>query len=99
MTNSAATLDNNFNEVTIDKEVVTSKLKDMLADQLKMDAEKIDVHQPFTSYGLDSIDAFTMTGDIEDWLSIELPSALFWDYTQIDEVAHYISSNFAELRS
>lgn len=65
-----------------------------LAEQLSLDAKTIDVAQPLTRYGLDSIDAVTMVGDLEDLLDMELPSTLFWDHPTIEKSANYLAENF-----
>jgi hypothetical protein len=50
--------------------------------------------EPLTRYGLDSIDAVTIVGDLEDSLDLELPSTLFWDYPTIEKSAQYLTENF-----
>ena len=50
--------------------IVENWLKTQLADQLSLDADSINVSEPLTRYGLDSIDAVTMVGDIEDVIDI-----------------------------
>jgi acyl carrier protein len=69
-------------------------LVSQLAEQLSLDAATIKVSEPLTRYGLDSIDAVTMVGDLEDWLELELPSTLFWDYPTIEKSAQYLSENY-----
>ncbi len=76
---------------------VQDKVVALLAECLKVETTEIDLEKQLTSYGLDSIDAVTMVGDIEDWLEIELPSTLFWDCENIREVASYIVDNFDDL--
>jgi acyl carrier protein len=65
-----------------------------LAEQLSLDANTIDIAEPLTRYGLDSIDAVTMVGDLEDWLDLELPSTLFWDYPTIEKSSQYLDENY-----
>lgn len=69
-------------------------LVNQLAEQLSLDSESISISEPLTRYGLDSIDAVTMVGDLEDWLDLELPSTLFWDYPTIEKSAQYLAENF-----
>lgn len=69
-------------------------LVSQLAEQLSIDPNSIDVSEPLTRYGLDSIDAVTLVGELEDWLEEELPSTLFWDYPTIAECSEYLVSEF-----
>ena len=73
---------------------VENWLKAQLAEQLSLTAESIKVTEPLTRYGLDSIDAVTMVGDIEDVLDEELPSTLFWDYPTIAKSAQFLAENY-----
>lgn len=65
-----------------------------LADVLSLDPTAVDVTQPLTRYGLDSIDAVTLVADLEDWLDLELPSTLLWDYPTIAKAAAYLVDEF-----
>lgn len=75
-------------------EAIQNWLVNQLASQLSLDTSKIKVSEPLTRYGLDSIDAVTMVGDLEDWLELELPSTLFWDYPTIEKSAQYLAENY-----
>ena len=73
---------------------VENWLKAQLAEQLSLEAAAIKATEPLTRYGLDSIDAVTMVGDIEDVLDEELPSTLFWDYPTIAKSAQFLVENY-----
>ena len=74
--------------------IVENWLKTQLAEQLSLEAAAIKATEPLTRYGLDSIDAVTMVGDIEDVLDEELPSTLFWDYPTIAKSAQFLVENY-----
>ena len=76
---------------------VLTKATELMAQHLKMKPNDIDPLKNITSYGLDSIDAVTILGDLEDWLDIELPSTLLWDYSSINDVSRYIIETYADL--
>lgn len=65
-----------------------------LASQLSLDASTIKVSEPLTRYGLDSIDAVTLVGDLEEWLDLELPDTLFWDHASIAQASQFLADNF-----
>ena len=75
-------------------QAVENWLVAQLADQLSLDTKSISVTEPLTRYGLDSIDAVTIVGDLEDWLELELPSTLFWDHPTIAQSAQYLAENY-----
>lgn len=79
---------------TSPQEAISSWLVAKLAKQLSLNAKTIDVSEPLTRYGLDSIDAVTLVGDMEDWLGLELPSTLLWDYPTIQKTAQYLVKEF-----
>ncbi|MCP2728972.1 acyl carrier protein [Limnofasciculus baicalensis] len=75
-------------------QAIQSWLVSKLAEQLSLDAKTINVGEQLTRYGLDSIDAVTLVGDLEDWLELELPSTLFWDYPTIQKSSEYLVQEF-----
>lgn len=74
--------------------IIQNWLVNQLAEQLSLDTNKIDITEPLTRYGLDSIDAVTMVGDIEDIIDEELPSTLFWDYPTVEKAALFLAENY-----
>lgn len=75
-------------------EAVQTWLVSQLAKQLSINPQTIDVREPLTRYGLDSIDAVTFVGELEDLLSVELPDTLLWDYPSIDKAAEYLAKEY-----
>ncbi|HSG44058.1 MAG TPA: AMP-binding protein, partial [Anaerolineales bacterium] len=51
-----------------------------IAETLEIDPSTIDPKQPFTYYGLGSIQAVSLTGDLEVFLDRTLSPTLAWDY-------------------
>jgi acyl carrier protein len=52
---------------------------------------ELDTAQPFAAFGLDSIAAVGLSGELEDWLDVELPATLLWDYPTIATLAQYLA--------
>jgi acyl carrier protein len=74
--------------------IMQNWLINQLAEQLSLNPLNINITEPLTRYGLDSIDAVTMVGDIEDVLDEELPSTLFWDYPTVEKSAQFLADNY-----
>lgn len=75
-------------------EAIQQWLVTQLAKQLSLDPKNIKVQEPLTRYGLDSIDAVTLVGELEDWLELELPSTLLWDYPTVEKAATFLVQEF-----
>jgi thioesterase domain-containing protein/acyl carrier protein len=62
-----------------------------LAEVLGLRPDQIDPRRDLTSYGLDSLRAFELTGDLAYWLDYDVPVTLFWDYPTIETLSIYLS--------
>lgn len=59
----------------------------------RLDTADIDVRAPLETYGLGSVQAVSLVGDLEEWLDRPLPSTLFWDYPSIEAIANHLAGN------
>jgi trans-AT polyketide synthase, acyltransferase and oxidoreductase domains len=66
-------------------------LIDWMARELKRDRSKIDPGRTFVSYGLDSVKAMILLGDIETMLDLMLPPTLIWDYPDINDLSAHLA--------
>lgn len=69
---------------------VQQLLAKLLARELRLPPENIDADKPFTQYGLDSIAALTIAGDLEDQLAIELEPTVLWDCPTLSALAQHL---------
>ncbi|MBE9170246.1 acyl carrier protein [Pleurocapsales cyanobacterium LEGE 06147] len=65
-----------------------------LAQMLEVSPDEINVTTAFDRYGLDSSAAVGLTGDLEDWLGIELEPTLMYDYPTIETLTEYLAEQF-----
>ena len=49
--------------------------------------------RPFADYALDSLTAVELSEDIEDFLHIEIPVTVSWNYPTIDALSTYLSQH------
>jgi len=74
-------------------EAIRSWLVTRIAAILEMDSAAIDPRQPFTYYGLGSVQAVSLTGDLEVFLDRKLSPTLAWDYPNIELLANYLTND------
>lgn len=62
-----------------------------VASMLKVRPQEVDVKVPFAHYGMDSVQAVSMSADLEEWLGRELSPTLAYDYPNIEALARYLA--------
>src|SRR5690348_16828107 len=72
-------------------ETIHAWLTARLAEYLDLEPSEIDISAPFSSYGLKSVDAVGLSGDLEDWLGRELSPTLVYDYPDVIHLARYLA--------
>ena len=76
-----------------DEATIAAWLVTKLADYLGIDAQSIDVREPFAGYGLESADAIGLVGELEEWLDEELPATLAYDFPSIALLARRLATS------
>jgi polyketide synthase PksL len=71
-------------------------LKQILSNQLGISVAKIKSGEPWEQYGIDSMSIVRMTNEMEKEFK-ELSKTLFFEYTNIHELADYFVENYAEI--
>jgi natural product biosynthesis luciferase-like monooxygenase protein len=62
-----------------------------IAERAHMDAHAVDLHAPFVQFGLNSLEAVGLSGELEQWLEQTLSPTLIYDYPSIDALARYLA--------
>jgi acyl carrier protein len=62
-----------------------------VAYYLERGPEEIDHDAPLTSYGLDSVYAFSICGDIEDTFLLVVDPTLVWDHDSVAALAAHLA--------
>ncbi len=65
-------------------------LVDQIAERLGLESDEIDIDEDFADYGLNSIEAVNLSGDLENMLGRRLPPTILWDYPNIAALAQYL---------
>jgi acyl carrier protein len=80
----------------ITQAAIAERLTHTLAEALKLSPSTIDRHVELFSYGLDSLMALTLLGDLEEWLGQDLDPSLVWDFPTIDSLSTHVAGLIGE---
>lgn len=78
----------------IDKKAIQDWLQQAVAQELKTPPEQIDIHQPFSSYRLDSVVVVTLAVDLETYLGCTLDPSIFWEFDTIADMSAWLVNEY-----
>ncbi|MER5350215.1 beta-ketoacyl synthase N-terminal-like domain-containing protein [Kitasatospora sp. NPDC002551] len=59
---------------------IEDRLRELIAAGARIELHEVAVDEPFTSYGIDSIQAVSLAGTLSDWLGHHVPDTLVWEH-------------------
>ncbi|MFF4650448.1 acyl carrier protein [Streptomyces sp. NPDC001380] len=75
-------------------ESLTVWLVDRIAVYLRRSPGEIDPTVPLAEYGLDSVAALSLCGDIEEDFDLVLEPTVAWDYPTVDALSGHLLEEF-----
>ncbi|MEV5873041.1 acyl carrier protein [Streptomyces sp. NPDC052101] len=72
-------------------------LTERMAVYLRQAPADIGAQVPLATYGLDSVVALSLCGDVEDEFGIVLDPTVAWDYPTIEELADHLAGLVPQL--
>ncbi|MCW5253537.1 MULTISPECIES: acyl carrier protein [unclassified Streptomyces] len=70
-----------------------------VASYLERAPEEIDPGIPLSDYGLGSVYAFVLCGDLEDHLGFPIDPTVVWDHQSVEELSAHLAGVAAEHRA
>ena len=64
-----------------------------IAAIVEIDPKDIDVTKPLEYYGMDSMQAMHLSGDLEEWMGRTLSPTVVWDYPTIELLARHLAAD------
>jgi acyl transferase domain-containing protein/acyl carrier protein len=64
-----------------------------LSELLEIDANEVDVGEPFASYGLGSTELVSLSGELAQWLGRQLPAELAYEFPTIEALARGLADS------
>jgi len=82
---------------TAPSQIEVKTVKDWLLNRISqltnIPPDQINTRHRFVHYGIDSVTAASLSGELSKWLGRPLPAALVYDYPNIDSLARYLSTH------
>ena len=75
-------------------EIVT-RMRTILARELRMPAAAVNVDQPFPELGLDSMTAMTMLKETQRLVGVEVSASLFWNHPTVASLSAHLADMLA----
>lgn len=75
-------------------DAIRAWLVSKLSEILQITPDSIDLREPFTSYGLGSLQAVSISGELGDWLGRKLSPTLVYDYPNVEAMARHLAEEF-----
>lgn len=70
---------------------IKTRVSTEIAEILECDIENINPEQEFSSLGIDSLVAFSMTGELSEWIGKDLSATLLWEHPTVNSLSQKIS--------
>jgi acyl transferase domain-containing protein/acyl-CoA synthetase (AMP-forming)/AMP-acid ligase II/acyl carrier protein len=86
-------------EAPATEEQIRAWLIDRIATRLRVPAPDLDPREPLARYGLDSLTAVQIAGELERWLDKPLSPVLVYDHPTIDALARFLAGRGGEAPS
>ena len=73
------------------REEIEEWLVERIMEVTHKELDDIDVSVQLINYGVNSIDAATLSGDLEEWLGRELPASIIYQFPTIEALSAHLS--------
>ena len=72
-------------------EEIEEQLIKLLSDRLGFPSERFDIHKPFASFGISSVQVVALTSELEKWLGRPLSPTFFYNYSTIAALSQHLA--------
>jgi acyl carrier protein len=82
----------NMTPVTQSNDAIREWIKEWISKETGMNPSLVADDENFVNFGISSAQGAMFSGDISDWLGINLDPTLIWDYPTIDALVAFIDT-------
>lgn len=76
---------------SVNEQTIRNWLIGKFSEQIGVQPDEIDIHEPFAHYGIKSIDMAMILVDLEQWLTRQLPPSLLREFSTIHNLARHLA--------
>ena len=73
------------------RQEMTDWMRARIARELECQPDEIDIELPFDQLGLDSLAILISTGELAEWLGVELEAATLFQHSTISALAEHLA--------
>jgi len=76
----------------LSQQALTTWLVTKVKTIAKIESTEVDINEQFINYGLNSVDAVNLSGELEDYVGYEIPASIMYEFSTINELAQQLSA-------
>ncbi|MFS8118928.1 MAG: phosphopantetheine-binding protein [Microcoleus sp.] len=84
-------------ETALTKKSLTSYLVNKVAEELDMAPAQVDTNELLSRYGLTSMQAVSLSGDLEKFLGHKINPTIFWEHPSINALVNTLTKTTEDL--
>lgn len=84
----------NKEQKELDTKSITNWMKEKIQEYCGIDKDSIDIDKSFDMLGLDSATAIMISGELQDYLKIEIDPTIFYDHPTINLMLDHLIETY-----
>ncbi len=78
-------------DAALSRDLIVTWIRDYLQRALDLKREALDDDAYFSDYGVDSMFAVVMTGDIREWIRKDISPTALYEYPTVNKLADHVA--------
>jgi len=83
-------------KITTQESEIKAWVVNYISNLLDIPAARVDADKPYSRFGLDSASIAAMTGDLAQWLKLDIEPSIAYDHPTINKLSAYLAAYIAK---